>query len=139
MTKRLLLATIFPLALLASFPAKAQITPLQSFAYASDHVPCGGTNDLMTFRGDYHMWAANPPSSGIFPGRDFWIRAVSLSHYVEGDARGASAVVGRYGPQDGAISQWITTGSAMTQWNGDAAPLFVAKSAQAGFLDVRST
>lgn len=110
-------------------PLFAQAFPLKSFAYQSRPVSCTGGDQLLPFDAAGN-WKLQPgfakPGSGEFPNGSFYLRLVSISHSIDGEAGSAAyAVVGHSGPNGDWVSPMITgNGHADISFPADAAPLF---------------
>jgi hypothetical protein len=66
------------------------------------------------------------PGAGKFPSGSFYLRRVSITHIVDGEAgAGAYAVIGHSGPNGDWVSPMIVgNGQAEIAYDADAAPLF---------------
>ena len=109
----------------------AKTVPLKSFSYMSIPIECNGKDQLLPFDAEGH-WKMAPdqakPGAGEFPSGNFYLRKVSLSHSIEGEAGlGSYAVVGHSGPNGDWVSPMIVgTGHAEISFDPDAAPLFTS-------------
>jgi hypothetical protein len=103
---------------------------LKSFSYMSQTVACNGDDQLLPFdkKGDWKMAAGYaPPGAGEFPSGNFYVRAVTVSHAINGNIADSYAVVGHGGPNGDHVSPWLMgPGTQMITYPEDAAPLFTA-------------
>ena len=125
MGKRLACLPIFWMLL----PAYAETIPLKSFSYQSLVVSCDGKDQLLPFntKGDWKMAPGFAvPGAGEFPDGKFYLRQVSITHSIGGQAGdGSYAVVGHSGPNGDWVSPMIVgSGQAEISYPQDAAPLF---------------